>query len=244
MLAVHQARARHAIDSALADGRTALGEAETRSLLEAYGLPAPKSDLAATAEDAVQAAERLGYPVVLKVVSPDILHKTDVGGVKVGLRTREEVRDAFDLITYRARRYLPEARLLGCLVQAMAPPGLETLIGMTRDPQFGPLVAFGLGGIYVEALRDLTFRVAPFSASEAEAMLREIRARALLEGFRGQPAVDRAALVDTLLRVAQLAMDFPEIAELDLNPFVVYEQGRGGLTLDLRVVIQPRRSET
>ncbi|MEX0788547.1 MAG: acetate--CoA ligase family protein [Anaerolineales bacterium] len=243
-LVVNQALARQAIDRALADGRTALGEDETRSLLEAYGFPAPKSANAATADEAVQAADRLGYPVVLKVASPDILHKTDVGGVKLDLKTPEEVRDAFDLITYRARRYLPEARLLGCLVQAMAPPGLETLIGMTRDPQFGPLVAFGLGGIYVEALHDLTFRVAPFSAAEADAMLSEIRARVLLEGFRGKPAVDRSALVDTLLRVAQLAMDFREIAELDLNPFVVYEQGRGGLTLDLRVVLQPPRSET
>jgi len=179
----------------------------------------------------------MGYPVVLKIASPDILHKTDVGGVMVGLENANDVRDAFDLITYRANRYLPEARLWGCLVQKMVPPGLEILIGMNRDPQFGPLVTFGLGGIYVETLKDVAFRLAPFSRREAEAILGEIRTHELLDGVRGKAAVDKAILVDALLRVGQLVQDFPEIAELDINPFVVYEAGQGGIAIDMRIVL-------
>ena len=160
---VDHASVRRVIDNVLDDGRVSIGDAEAREILVAYGLQIPPSNLAATAEQAVEMAGEMGYPVVLKVASPDILHKTDVGGVKVGLQDGEDVRDAFDLITYRSQRYLPEARLWGCLVQKMVPPGLEILIGMNRDPQFGPLVTFGLGGIYVEILKDVAFRVAPFS---------------------------------------------------------------------------------
>jgi acetyltransferase len=214
-----------------------IGDAEARAILAATGLPAPPAEVAASADEAVAIADRLGYPAVLKVASPDILHKTDVGGVRVGLESAADVRDAFDLITYRAQRYLPEARLWGCLVQKMAPPGLEVLLGMNRDPQFGPLVTFGLGGIYVEILKDVSFRIAPFSRREAESMLQEIRARALLEGARGQPAVDRPALVEALLRVGHLVHDFPEIAELDINPFIVYPAGRGGVAIDARLIL-------
>jgi acetyltransferase len=230
---------RRTIAKALSEGRVTIGDAEARSILQACGLQIPASELAATPEEAVEVAEKVGYPVVLKVASPDILHKTDVGGVKVGLEKAEDVRDAFDLITYRAQRYVPEARLWGCLVQKMSPPGLEVLIGMNRDPQFGPLVTFGLGGIYVETLKDVTFRIAPFSRREVEGMLGEIRARALLDGVRGKPPVDKAALVDALLRVGQLVVDFPEIAEMDINPFIVYEQGHGGVAIDMRLVIKP-----
>ena len=230
---------RRTIAKAFSEGRVTIGDAEARSILQACGLQIPASELAATPEEAVEVAEKVGYPVVLKVASPDILHKTDVGGVKVGLEKAEDVRDAFDLITYRAQRYVPEARLWGCLVQKMSPPGLEVLIGMNRDPQFGPLVTFGLGGIYVETLKDVTFRIAPFSRREVEGMLGEIRARALLDGVRGKPPVDKAALVDALLRVGQLVVDFPEIAEMDINPFIVYEQGHGGVAIDMRLVIKP-----
>jgi acetyltransferase len=232
-------RARRAIDRALAEGRVTLGDAEAREIAQACGLATPPSELAATPEAAVEIAGRLGYPVVLKIASPDILHKTDVGGVKTGIQNAAEVRDAFDLITYRAQRYLPEARLWGCQVQKMAPPGLEVLIGMNRDPQFGPLITFGLGGIFVEALKDVSFRIAPFGRREAEEMLGEIRARPLLDGVRGRPPVDKESLVDSLLRVAQLVVDFPEITELDVNPFIVYDQGQGGIAIDMRLVVQP-----
>ncbi|MCK5317172.1 MAG: acetate--CoA ligase family protein, partial [Anaerolineales bacterium] len=172
-----------------------------------------------------------------------ILHKTDVGGVKVGLQNPTDVRDAFDLITYRSQRYLPEARLWGCQVQKMVPSGLEILIGMNRDPQFGPLVTFALGGIYVEALKDASFRIAPFSRDGAEQMLTEIRAKALLDGVRGEPPVDKGTLVDALLRIGQLVLDFPEIAELDINPFIVYEEGRGGVALDMRLILRKTESK-
>ena len=226
-----------------AQGRLTIGDFEAQRVLQAYGIASPPTALAADADEAVQRAAEMGYPVVLKVASPDILHKTDVGGVKVGLHDAQAVRDAFELITYRAQRYVPEARLWGCLVQKMAPQGLEVLIGMNRDPQFGPLVTFGLGGIYVEILKDVTFRIAPFARPEAEAMLREIRAYSLLEGVRGAPPVDREALVDTLLRISQLVTDFPEIMELDINPFIVFEQGQGGIALDMRLVLQAPESQ-
>lgn len=226
------------LDRVRSEGRVTIGDAEAREILVAYGLPIPEAILADSAEAAVEAAADMGYPVVLKVASPDILHKTDVGGVKVDLENATDVRDAFDLITYRAQRYLPEARLWGCLVQKMVPAGIEILIGMNRDPQFGPLVTFGLGGIYVETLKDISFRVAPFSRVEAETMIEEIRAKALLDGVRGRPAVDKEALVDALLRIGQMVVDFPDIMELDINPYVVYERGRGGISIDMRLVLK------
>jgi acetate---CoA ligase (ADP-forming) len=222
-----------------AEGRVSVGEAESRAIAKAYGLRLPQSELAATAEEAVKVADTIGYPVVLKIASPDILHKTDVGGVKVGLGNASDVRDAFDLIVYRAQRYVPDARIWGCLVQEMVPTdGIEVLVGMSKDPQFGPLVTFGLGGILVEALKDVTFRVAPFGREDAEAMLEEIRAHSLLRGVRGRPPADREALVETLLRIGQLVTDFPEIVEMDINPLMVYEQGRGAVALDMRLVLK------
>lgn len=221
-------------------GRITIGDLEARSLLTAYGINVPPSELAENPDEAIEIASEIGFPVVLKVASPDILHKTDVGGVKVDLQNANEVRDAFDLITYRAERYLPEARLWGCLVQKMVPPGLEILIGMNRDPQFGPLVTFGLGGIYVETLKDVTFRIAPISPLEAEEMLGEIKAHALLDGVRGEAPADKSAIVETILRISQLVTEFPEIMELDINPFVVYEEGQGGIAIDMRLVLRPQ----
>ena len=186
---VDQKTVRETIDRVLDEGRLSIGDAEAQSILAAYGLQAPPSKIAETAEKAVEIAAEMGFPVVLKIASPDILHKTDVGGVKVGLQNPTDVRDAFDLITYRSQRYLPEAHLWGCQVQKMVPSGLEILIGMNRDPQFGPLVTFGLGGIYVDAFKDATFRIAPFSRDEAAQMLTEIRAKTLLDGVRGEPPV-------------------------------------------------------
>jgi acetyltransferase len=226
------------LDRARDEGRVRIGDAEARTILEAYGFSVPPSRLAETPEEAIEMAEAMGYPVVLKIASPDILHKTDVGGVKLNLLSADDVRDAFDLLVYRASRYVPEASVWGCLVQKMVPEGREVLIGMSKDPQFGPLVAFGLGGIYVEALKDVVFRVAPFSREEAEKMIREIRAYPLLEGVRGEPPADHAAIVDALCRVSQLVTDFPDIVELDINPLTVFEEGRGAVALDMRLVLQ------
>ena len=230
--------AKKVIDGAKADGRYAIGDAEAWNILKAYGLKIPKSSLAKNADEAVELAGEIGYPVVMKIASPDILHKTDVGGVKVGLESADQVRDAYDLMIYRTERFLPEAQIWGCQVQEMAPPGgLEVLIGMNRDPQFGPLVTFGLGGIYVEALKDVTFRVAPFTRLDAQAMLSEIRSKALLDGVRGKPAVDKEAIVDVLLRMGQLVQDFPEIAEFDINPLIVYPKEQGVIAIDMRLVL-------
>jgi acetyltransferase len=238
---VDQEAVRKVFEEVYAEGRVSVGEAEARAVAEAYGLHLPKSQLAATVEEAVRVAGQIGYPVVLKIASPDILHKTDVGGVRVGLQNANDVRDAFDLIVYRATRYVPDARIWGCLVQEMVPMnGIEVLVGMSKDAQFGPLVTFGLGGILVEALKDVTFRVAPFGRQDAEEMLDEIRATALLAGVRGRPPADRAAVVDTLLRINQLVTDFPEIVEMDINPLMVYEAGQGAITLDMRLVLKSK----
>jgi acetyltransferase len=229
---------RQTLKQIISEGRSSLGDSEARSILQAYQMKIPRSELASTPDQAVEVARQIGYPVVLKIASPDILHKTDVGGVKVNLRNASDVRDAFELMVYRAQRYVPDATIWGCLVQEMAPPGgTEVLVGMNRDPQFGPLVTFGLGGIYVETLKDVTFRVAPFSPQEAHQMLSEIRAHAILDGVRGQPPADKEAIVDILLRIGQLVQDFPEIAELDINPVIVYPQGQGALAIDMRLVL-------
>jgi acetate---CoA ligase (ADP-forming) len=235
---VDKAAVRAVIDRVRSEGRVTIGDAEAREIQQAYGLIIPESKLAPTPDDAIAMAAEIGFPVVLKIASPDILHKTDVGGVKVGLRNASEVRDAFELMTYRAQRYVPDARLWGCQVQQMVPSGgHEILVGMNRDPQFGPLVTFGLGGIYVEILKDVTFRIAPFSRLEAEEMLREIRAHALLDGVRGQPPADKEAIIDTLLRIGQLVQDFPEVVELDINPLIVYPAGQGAISIDMRLVL-------
>jgi acetyl coenzyme A synthetase (ADP forming)-like protein len=229
---------RQVLDQVRQERRLSIGDSEARKILTAYGLQIPQSEIAATPDEAVEVAKRIGYPIVLKIASPDILHKTDVGGVKVGLSNAEQLRDAYELMVYRAQRYLPQAHLWGCLVQQMVPiGGLEVLVGMNRDPQFGPLITFGLGGIYVETLKDVTFRIAPFSVQSAEKMLSEIRAHAILDGVRGQPPMDKAAIVDTLLRIGQLVQDFPEIVELDINPLMVYPQGQGAIAIDMRLVL-------
>jgi acetyltransferase len=238
-LEVNRKAVREVIDRVIAENRLTIGDAEAREILKAYGLRIPRSEIAETPERAIEIANQVGYPVVLKIASPDILHKTDVGGVKVGLSNAADVRDAYELITYRAQRYVPDARIWGCLVQEMVPPGgLEVLVGMNRDPQFGPLITFGLGGIYVETLKDVTFRVTPFSAQEAEEMLSEIRAHSLLDGVRGQPPADKNAIIDALLRISQLVQDFPEIAELDINPLMVYPQKQGAIAIDMRLVLK------
>lgn len=236
---VDKAAAARLIASVRSEGRVTMGDAECRSMLDAYGIPRPRAEVAANAEEAVRIASSIGYPVVLKIASPDILHKTDVGGVKVGLTSASDVKDAFELIVYRAQRYVPDARIWGCLVQEMVPKGIELLVGMSRDAQFGPLITFGLGGIYVEALRDVTFRIAPFGRQDAEEMLEEIRARTLLDGVRGEPPADKEAIIETLLRMSQMVTDFPEIVEMDINPLVVYTEGSGVTALDMRLVLKP-----
>ncbi|MDE3087966.1 MAG: acetate--CoA ligase family protein [Chloroflexota bacterium] len=232
---IDRAKIRATIDAVRADHRTALVESEARAIAQAIGLRVPQTELARNADEAIAVAQRIGYPVVLKIASPDILHKSDIGGVKVGIANDADARDAFDLITYRAQRFMPDAQIWGVTVQQMIPAGKEVIIGMSRDPQFGPLLAFGLGGIYVEVLKDVTFRIAPITARDADEMMSEIRGAPLLRGVRGEAPSDLAAVRDALLRVSQLVSEFPEIVELDVNPLVVHASG--AVALDVRMVI-------
>lgn len=223
------------IKAALAQGRTSLTAPEGKAITDAYGIPTPGEALAESADDAVAVAARIGFPVAMKIVSPEILHKTDAGGVRIGLGSAAEVRSAFTTIVSNARKYDPKARILGVQVQQMVPAGTEILIGTVTDPTFGKVVAFGLGGVLVEVLKDVTFRLAPATKDEALSMLDGIRAAEILRGVRGGAAVDRDALADLVVRVSQLAADFPTIAEVDLNP--VFASENGVMAADVRILL-------
>jgi acetate---CoA ligase (ADP-forming) len=232
-------RAARLIDTALASGRSVLPEYAARGLLEAYGVPFPGAALATTVDEALSAAARIGYPVVLKVASPDISHKTEVGGVAVGLSDAGGLRAAWERMDRSVRGAAPAARIDGFEVEAQVPGGKEVLVGVQRDPGFGPIVVFGMGGIYVEALRDVTFRLAPMRPLSAEHMIESVRGYPLLRGVRGEPPSDLAALAEAIERVSQLAVERPEIAELDLNPLIVRPAGQGVVAVDARVVLAP-----
>ncbi|WP_461208779.1 acetate--CoA ligase alpha subunit [Desulfocurvus sp. DL9XJH121] len=229
-------RAQRVVDAARGAGCVEIVEFQAQDLLKAYELPLPATELARTSDAAVAAAGRIGYPVVLKIASPQISHKSDVGGVRVNLKTEAEVRSAFLDITGRAQRLRKDASITGCLVQAMARRGAkEVIVGFKRDPQFGPLIMFGLGGVYVEVLKDIAFRLAPLTMDDASEMIREIKSYPLLRGVRGEPPVDFGAIEDVLLTMSQLAEDFPDILEAEFNPVLV--DGRGALVADVRVTL-------
>ncbi|NPV77663.1 MAG: acetate--CoA ligase family protein [Anaerolineae bacterium] len=213
-----------------------LGEAQTRPLLAAYSIPIVPGEWVQNADDAVQAAEKLGYPAALKIVSPDLLHKSEAGGIRLNLTDAASVKSAYGEMLSKIKKDHPQARLEGMLVEKMAPKGHEVIIGMRRDATFGPLVMFGLGGIYVELLTDVAFRIAPMTHQQALDMVNSTRAGKLLAGLRGQPAADIEAVIDCILRLGQLALDFPEISEIEINPLLVYESGKGVLALDARAL--------
>ncbi len=226
---------REIIQGAISEGRKVLLEPEAKALIADYGIPVTRVKVAKTEEDAVQFAREIGLPVVLKIVSPDVLHKSDVGGVKVNLRTEEEVRRAYREIIESVKSKVPNARIVGVLIQEFAPAGVEVIIGLIKDPQFGPTVMFGLGGVFVEVFRDVSFRVAPLTERDAEEMISEIRGRKLLEGYRGMEPVDKKALVDALVKVGQIGVENPEIKEMDLNPVMAYPSGLK--VVDARVIL-------
>jgi acetyltransferase len=234
---IYSEKVRKVIDTVKADKRVVLLSHEAAVIVEAYGITAPESRVAQTPEEAATHAKELGFPVVLRILSPDILHKTDVGGVVLNLRNAEEVKSAFDGILASVTRLMPRARIYGILVYHMIPRGREMIIGMSHDVQFGPLVMFGLGGIYVNFLKDVSFRLAPLSESEAREMMEETKAYSLLKGIRGEPPSDIEALKNTILRVGQLVWDFPEIVEMDLNPVMVYGWGEGCVALDVKITL-------
>lgn len=230
---VDSERARKIIEGVKASGRRNLLETEARELLEVYGVKMPPAVLAESPEEAAEAASVMGFPVVLKVVSPQILHKSEVGGVKLDLKGEEEVKDAFEEIVKRAREVSSE--VLGVLVTPMAPRGQECIVGLVRDRQFGPVVMFGLGGVFVEVLKDVSFRVVPLMDLDLQEMVREIRGYRILEGIRGEPPKDVEALTEIIARVAQMGVDLPEVKEVDLNPVIVHEQG--ATVVDARAIL-------
>ncbi len=223
------------IDRAKSEGRAVLTEVESKQILEEAGIPAAGARLARTADEAVKAASELGYPVVLKIVSPDVTHKSDVGGVKLDLDSAETVAAAFQEITKAVKRQQSDTRIEGVAVQKMARPGIEVIVGMSKDPQFGPVLMFGLGGVLVEVLKDVAFRIVPLEARDARQMIREIKGFPVLEGFRGQEAADLEALEKLLLKVSAFVEAHPEIEELDLNPVFAYKDG--ALAVDARIVV-------
>jgi acyl-CoA synthetase (NDP forming) len=235
-LSVDRERAGRVLAQARADGRHRLSELEVLGVLTAYGIPTAPARLADDPDSAARAAAEVGFPVVLKIVSPEIMHKTEAGGVRTGIATPVEVKTAYVEMVDSVARAAPQATLEGVLVQRMVPGGRETIVGVSRDPLFGPLVMFGLGGIYVEALRDVVFRIAPIGPLETHDMLKGIRGVAILEGVRGAPPVDFAALGEVLQRVAQLATDFEEIVELDINPLLAFPQG--ATAVDARILLR------
>lgn len=236
---VDHAAARGAIDRARSAGASVLPEYAARELLAAYGIPFPKAALARTVDEALAAAREVGYPLVLKVASPDISHKTDVGGVAVGIADADALKRAWEKMDRAVRAGAPQARIEGYEVEAQVPAGKEVLIGVQRDESFGPIVVFGLGGIYVEVMRDVTFRLAPVRPLSARHMIESVKAFPLLQGVRGEKPGDLAALAEVIERVSQLAVELPEVAELDINPLIVRPEGSGVVAVDARVVLGP-----
>ena len=226
---------RQILDKVKAEGRTSLTAPEGKLVCDAYGIAVPKEVVATSAADAAKIAVGMGFPVVLKIVSPEILHKTEAGGVIVGVKSAGEVEKGFATIMANARKYDPKANLLGVQVQQMLSGGQEVIIGAVTDPSFGKLVAFGLGGILVEVLKDITFRLAPATRDDALSMLDGIAAAEILKGVRGADPVNRDALAGMIESVSQLIADFPEIAEMDLNP--VFATKNGAIAADVRIVL-------
>lgn len=232
----NKAKARKILNRAKKEGRTNLLEEEGQDILRAYGLPLPKSMLAKSADEAVKFANKIGYPVVLKIASPEIIHKSDAGGVKVNLANDDEVRQAFDIITKNAKKYDKKAEIKGVLVVEMVKGGKEMILGSKLEPGFGSLLMLGMGGIYVEVLRDVVFRIAPVTDKEANDMISSIRTKKLLEGVRGEKPADVNKLSECLQRLSQLVSDFDgEIKELDMNPVLVLDKGKGCKILDVRI---------
>lgn len=241
LFSVNRRKVESILERHLRQGLLDIGEAEAKEIIEAYGFATPKGSIATTAEQAANIAQQLGFPVVLKIWSPDILHKSDVGGVKVGLQSEQQVKDAFDLMMYRIPKKKPEAHILGVLVQEMVrTAGKEVIIGMHRDPHFGPLMMFGMGGIMVEVLKDVAFYLAPLTGEEAKQMLLNTKTYHILKGVRGQEGVDIEAIAEGLQRVSQLVTEFPEIKEMDINPYVVGAPGTTPIAVDARISLEKK----
>ena len=224
------------ITSALKEKRTALTEIESKQLIAGAGIPVIESKLAGSKAEAVATAKKLGFPVALKIVSPDIVHKSDTGGVKLGLANAAQVGRAYSEIVAAAKKAEPKAKIHGVSVQKMAKPGVEVIMGMSKDAQFGPVLMFGLGGVFVEVLKDVAFRIVPLVRRDASQMIREIKGYPVLEGYRGQEPANITVLEDLLLKLSDFVDKTPEIKELDLNPILAYSDG--AVAVDARVILE------
>ncbi|MEJ2271594.1 MAG: acetate--CoA ligase family protein [Candidatus Bathyarchaeota archaeon] len=218
------------------EGRSFLLEQEAKTICKEYGIPITELRVATSAEEAAYYSNEIGYPVVLKIISPDVLHKIDVGGVILDINNKEEVKKAYDKIIETVKIHKPNAKIEGILVQEMAPPSTEVIIGSIKDPQFGSTIMFGLGGTFVEVMKDVSFRIAPITKEDAEEMITEIKAYPILKGYRGQLQRDIDAIVEILLSTSRLVMDNQNIKELDLNPVMVYS--KGAKTVDARIILE------
>jgi len=223
-------------EQARTEGRKFLLEHEAKTVCKEYGIPVTALKVAKTAEEAAEFSEEIGYPTVLKIVSPDVLHKFDVGGVILNINSREEARNAYNKILENVKKHKPDAKINGILVQEMAPSSTEVIVGSIKDSQFGPTLMFGFGGIFVEVMKDVSFRIAPITEEDAQEMISEIKAYPILRGYRDQPPADIDTLAKILLSTSKLVMDHQEIKELDLNPVMVYE--KGAKTVDARIILE------
>lgn len=224
------------LTAARREGRVSLLEPEAKTICQEYGIPVAEFKVAANEREAVESAEKMGFPVALKIVSPDIVHKTDVGGVVLGLKTAKDVRRAYGTILANVERHTPEAKVSGILVEEMAPASTEVIVGAIKDSQFGPTLMFGLGGVFVEILKDVVFRIAPVTKQEAELMISELAAYPVLKGYRNRPPCDTHVLATIIAQTSRLVMAHTEIKELDLNPVMVYE--KGAKAVDARIILE------
>ena len=235
--------AKRIFETARSEGRTFVLEHEAKDIMKAYGIPIPPYDTAVSADEAVEKSAAIGYPVVLKILSKDVLHKSDASGVKINLKNDDEVREAFGEIMENAKKYGEKKGIdvdlsRGVFISDFADMGTEVIVGVTRDPQFGHALMFGLGGIFVEVLKDVTFRLIPFTEMDAREMVGEIKAAKILEGVRGQAPRDVEALIEVMLCVSKMVSENPEISELDCNTTILYEKGKGVLVVDARILIE------
>ncbi len=224
------------IEETKKSSRTVLTEIESKQLLKEIGINTTEIKLATSENEAMAISQKIGFPVVLKIASPDISHKSDAGGVKVGLKTKEDVSKAYKEIMASVKQKFPNAKIEGVSVQNMARPGTEVIIGMTKDPQFGPVLMFGLGGVWVEVLKDVSFRIVPLARRDAQEMIKEIKGYKLLEGYRGSEPANITVLEDMLLKISDYMEKTPEIKEMDINPIFAYKDG--AVAVDARVVLE------
>jgi len=218
------------------ENRTQLTEIESKQLIKEAGIPVAEAKLAQTKTEAISLSKKMGFPVVLKIVSPDVIHKSDSGGVELGLASVAQVGKAYSKILSAIKKHYPKAKIQGVSVQKMARPGVEVIIGMTKDAQFGPVLMFGLGGILVEVLKDVAFRIVPLTKRDAHEMIKDIKGYPVLEGYRGQEPADVAFLEDLILKVSDFVDKNPEIKELDLNPVFAYKDR--AVAVDARVILE------